>query len=90
MNAFALQSIGKRPYQEDNFGLLDGRELGLDDSEHAVLLVADGMGGHVGGAKASSILSATFVEAYPRAAGTIVDRLRPLPRRGQRRYCRGC
>ena len=81
MNAFdrcsaALQSTGKREYQEDSFGLLDGRDLGLDDSEHAVLLVADGMGGHVGGAMASGILSKTFVEAYPRSSGPIVERLR--------------
>ena len=71
-----LQSTGKRDYQEDSFGLLDGRDLGLDDSEHALLLVADGMGGHVGGAMASGILSKTFVEAYPQASGPIVDRLR--------------
>ena len=81
MNAFdgrfaALQITGKRDYQEDSFGLLDGRDLGLDDSEHAVLLVADGMGGHVGGAIASELLRKTFVEAYPRSSGPIVDRLR--------------
>ena len=76
MNAFAVQSIGKRDYQEDSFGLLDGRDLGLDLGEHAVLLVADGMGGHVGGAIASDLLCKTFVEAYPRSSGPIVDRLR--------------
>ena len=73
MSAFALQSIGKRDYQEDSFGLLDDRG---DRGEHAVLLVADGMGGHVGGAIASDLLCKTFVEAYPRASGTIVERLR--------------
>ena len=81
MNAFdgrfaALQITGKREYQEDNYGLLDGRDVGLDDSEHAVLLVADGMGGHVGGAIASDLLRKAFVEAYPRSSGPSVDRLR--------------
>ncbi|MDE2812152.1 MAG: protein phosphatase 2C domain-containing protein [Gemmatimonadota bacterium] len=81
MNAFdgrfaALQITGKRDYQEDSFGLLDERDLGIDDSEHAVLLVADGMGGHVGGAIASDLLCKTFVEVYPRSSGPIVDRLR--------------
>lgn len=81
MNAFdgrfaALQITGKRDYQEDSFGLLDERDLGLDRGEHAVLLVADGMGGHVGGAIASDLLCKTFVKAYPRSSGPIVDRLR--------------
>ena len=74
---FAARQIpGKREYQEDDYGLLDGRDLGLDGSEHTMLLVADGMGGHVGGATASGLLSKTFVEVYPQAAGPIVDRLR--------------
>ncbi len=81
MNAFdrrfaARQIPGKREYQEDDYGLLDGRDLGLDGSEHTMLLVADGMGGHVGGATASGLLSKTFVEAYPQVSGPIVDRLR--------------
>ena len=81
MNAFdgrfaAVQITGKRDYQEDSLGLFDGRDLGLDDSEHALLLVADGMGGHVGGAIASDLLRKTFVEAYPRSCSPIVDHLR--------------
>ena len=92
MNAFdgrfaAVQITGKRDYQEDSFGLFDGRDLGLDDSEHALLLVADGMGGHVGGAIASDLLRKTFVEAYRGLAvpssitsGTVLKRLmKPLP-----------
>ena len=74
---FAARQIpGKREYQEDDYGLLDGRDLGLDGSEHSMLVVADGMGGHVGGATASGLLSKTFVEVYPQASGPIVDRLR--------------
>ena len=74
---FAARQIpGKREYQEDDYGLLDGRDLGLDGSEHSMLLVADGMGGHVGGATASGLLSKTFVEAYPQISGPVVDRLR--------------
>ena len=73
---FAAQQIpGKRESQEDDYGLLDGRDLGLDGSEHSMLLVADGMGGHVGGATASGLLSKTFVEVYPQASGPVVDRL---------------
>ena len=74
---FAARQIpGKREYQEDDYGLLDGRDLGLDGSEHSMLVVADGMGGHVAGATASGLLSKTFVEVYPQASGPIVDRLR--------------
>lgn len=72
----ALQIPGKRAYQEDDYGLLDGRDLGIDGSEHAMVLVADGMGGHVGGATASGLLCKTFVESYQRASGPIADRLR--------------
>ena len=81
MNAFngrfaALQITGKRDYQEDSFGFFAGRDLGIDDNKHALLLVADGMGGHVGGAIASDLLCKAFIATYPRSSGPIVDRLR--------------
>ena len=71
----AKQIRGKRSYQEDDYGFLDARALGKDRNEHSLLLVADGMGGHVGGAAASGLLRRIFVEAYPRASGSIIDRL---------------
>ena len=80
----ARQIPGDREYQEDDYGLLDGRDLGIDGSEHTMLLVADGMGGHVGGATASGLLSKTFVKAYPQATGPIVDRLRYCLEAGNR------
>ena len=73
---FAARQIrGKRSYQEDDYGFLDACAPGKDGNEHTLLLVADGMGGHVGGAAASGLLRKIFVEAYPRASGSIVDRL---------------
>ena len=71
----AKQIRGKRSYQEDDYGFVDARALGKDRNEHSLLLVADGMGGHVGGAAASGLLRRIFVEAYPRASGSIIDRL---------------
>ena len=71
----ARQIRGKRSYQEDDYGFVDARALGTDRNEHSLLLVADGMGGHVGGATASGLLRKTFVETYPRASGQVVHRL---------------
>ena len=73
----AGQISGKRDYQEDDYGVLDGRaDLGIDGGEHTLLLVADGMGGHVSGDTASRLINKTFIETYPRASGPVTDRLR--------------
>jgi len=74
-NFFASQSPGKRDYQEDDYGLLDARESGNEDTEHTVIVVADGMGGHVGGDLASSLATEHFIEAYQNSTGHIPDRL---------------
>ena len=73
----AGQIPGKRDYQEDDYGVLDGRaDLGIDGGEHTLLLVADGMGGHVSGDTASRLINKTFIETYPLASGPVTDRLR--------------
>lgn len=73
---FASQSPGKRDYQEDEFGLLDARESHAGGEEHAVIVVADGMGGHVGGDRASGLVTETFIDTYQHAEGDIFARLR--------------
>ena len=73
----AGQITGKRDYQEDDYGVLDGRaDLSKDGCEHTLLVVADGMGGHVSGDTASRLINKTFIETYPRATGPVTDRLR--------------
>ncbi len=73
----AGQISGTRDYQEDDYGVLDGRaDLGIDGGEHTLLLVADGMGGHVSGDTASWLINKTFIETYPYASGPVTDRLR--------------
>lgn len=70
----ARQMPGGREYQEDDFGLIERGEAATDDGE--VLVLADGMGGHVSGDTASSLVVKTIVETYPGADGPVIDRLR--------------
>lgn len=68
------QIQGGRPYQEDD---QDVRALALDGGGAASLAVlADGMGGHAGGAVASALAVAAFHEAAAAEAGAIPGRLR--------------
>ena len=69
------QIAGTRPCQEDNFRILAFREqdgAGCD----ALLVVADGMGGHRGGARASEVAVAAFGDRFVEAAGGLGVRLR--------------
>ena len=70
---FAAQQIpGGREYQEDDYGLIERGDPDIDE----VLLLADGMGGHVSGDTASRMVVKTFVETYHGTEGPIPDRLR--------------
>ena len=62
---------GARPYQEDSFGTLE-----VDAARPALLMaLADGMGGHAGGADASRIAVDAFLRGFPGAGGTVEARL---------------
>ena len=69
------QIAGTRRYQEDNFRILAFRErdgAGCD----LLLVVADGMGGHRGGARASEVAVTAFAGRFTAAAGDLKVRLR--------------
>lgn len=70
----ARQSQGARDYQEDDYGFLDAREND-GEPEHTLLAVADGMGGHANGARASAIAAEAFIDAYQHSGEATVKRL---------------
>ena len=69
------QIAGSRPYQEDYFrttALLGGDPDGCD----LLMVLADGMGGHRGGAAASRLAVSAFVDAFVPATGGVEGRMR--------------
>lgn len=69
------QVKGARPYQEDNFRITTFAESGPNDCD-LLLVLADGMGGHRGGAEASGIAVSTFVEQFQSARQDVATALR--------------
>ena len=69
------QIQGGRDYQEDDFSirlLTDGDTPAEED--RLLLVLADGMGGHAGGAEASRTVVQSFQDAFHHAADSIEDR----------------
>ena len=56
---------GARPYQEDDFGLLEGDFAGEGGAPAVLMVLADGMGGEVGGATASHCVVQAFERHFP-------------------------
>ena len=61
-------SKGARHYQEDASAV-------LDDAGQLTVVLADGMGGHAGGALASSLACKFFLHAFATSKGHVPDRL---------------
>jgi serine/threonine protein phosphatase PrpC len=72
------QRLGDREKQEDSFLVLDLRESGGCAEDSALLLLADGMGGHEGGAVASELAVNAFANSYVEASneGSRASRLK--------------
>ena len=73
---------GARPRQEDAFTLWpcegsdDSSAPGLTGQDLLIAALADGMGGHAGGALASRTVCTNFLEGFARDASDIRNRLR--------------
>ncbi len=71
----AGQIAGARDYQEDDYWTIGFRDPDPDGCD-LLLVLADGMGGHRGGARASQLAVSTFVDTFREASGGITARLR--------------
>jgi len=71
----ALQIQGDRPYQEDDFGCVNDREPSDPTPDNLLLVLADGMGGHAGGAHASQTAIKAFIDSFRLEPGNEIERL---------------
>ena len=65
---------GGREYQQDEYGVIDGAELSDASPALKVFVLADGMGGHNSGEKASELAVYNFVASFGATTGPLTDR----------------
>ena len=70
----AGQNLGERENQEDDLAILD---LSHDHYERVLFVLADGMGGHIGAAKAAQSAVRQFGEIARNGTGPLSRQLRP-------------
>lgn len=66
---------GTRDYQEDDFGFLDAGNGDDPLAQDLLMVLADGMGGHRGGATASALAVEAFIAAYADGQGPTAERI---------------
>ena len=66
---------GERRYQEDDFGIAGGKFGGEETAPELLMVLADGMGGEVGGARASRCVVRTFLSRFAELEGATAARL---------------
>lgn len=71
----AKQLLGQREKQEDYVEYLSASPANQDKDE-ALLLLADGMGGYVGGEKASHLVVEKFIDSYQHQKAPVIEALR--------------
>jgi serine/threonine protein phosphatase PrpC len=71
--AASRKSQGARPYQEDDCAIV--RVRSSQNGEALLAVLADGMGGHAGGAVASDVATRSFIEAYRASSAETAERL---------------
>lgn len=66
---------GERRYQEDDFGITGGVSGGEEPAPELLMVLADGMGGEAGGARASRYVVRTFLGRFGETEGPAATRL---------------